>query len=304
LYTGPRETLLNSIIEGGAGSDIILGHYSVSNQLFGDTYGDMSVLIAAGETAPDSGLKGDFISDYYLYEWGQSSSSGYIYGSDGKDILINNTGMGVIVGGAGDDLIYGDFDGIISANSNNTWGYTIDVTTDENGNKQYTSNITGIDITNNTVVGAGKDDVIYAGTGNDFVNAGGGDDEVYGGTGNDTIFGEAGYDFIEGGNGDDILIGDNGNLLSASLSGGDYIDGGAGNDSIWGDAGNDELFGGADNDIIYGGEGNDYLDGEAGANTLYGGAGNDVLYGGNGNDYTEGGDGNDFLSEIRTAPIP
>lgn len=256
-YTGPREPLLNSIIEGGSGSDIILGHYTVSNQLFGDSYGDMATLIAQGETAPDNEQKGDFISDYYLTEWGQTSSTGYLYGSNGRDILINNTGMGLIVGSGGDDLIYGDFDGLIGANSNNIWDYNITIGTDADGNATYTPNITGIDITDNTTDGAGNDDVIYAGTGNDFVEAGGGDDEVYGGGGNDTIFGGAGNDFIEGGAGDDFLAGDNGDLLADSLSGDDYIDGGDGNDDIEGQAGNDELFGGAGNDTIYGGAGDD-----------------------------------------------
>ena len=154
---GTRGTLLNSIIEGGAGSDIILGHYTVSNQLFGDSYGDMATLIAAGETAPNIDGRGDFISDYYLPEYGQTSSTGYLYGSNSSDILINNTGVGLIVGGGGDDLIYGDFDGHINANNNNTWAYTIDITTDENGNTAYTSNITGIDVTDNTAQGAGND---------------------------------------------------------------------------------------------------------------------------------------------------
>jgi Ca2+-binding RTX toxin-like protein len=93
----------NSIIEGGSGSDIILGHYTQTNQLFGDSYGDMATLIAAGEVAPNSNERGDFISDYYLYDSGQQSSEGFIYGSNGSDILINNTGKGLIVGGGGDE---------------------------------------------------------------------------------------------------------------------------------------------------------------------------------------------------------
>jgi len=292
---GTRQTLYNTIIEGGPGSDIILGHYTVSNQLFGDTYGDMATLIAAGKEAPNTEGRGDFISDYYLPEYGQTSSVGYLYGSNSRDILINNTGMGVIVGGGGDDLIYGDFTGTISANNNNNWGYTVETTTGEDGDESYTTQITGISITDNTAVGAGQDDVIYAGTGNDFVYGGGGDDEVYGGAGNDSIFGEAGSDFIEGGDGNDILTGDNGDALPASLCGADYIDGGAGNDEIEGNAGNDELFGGADNDTIYGGDGDDYLDGMAGQDSLYGGEGADVMFGGDDNDYLDGYVGDDYL---------
>lgn len=90
-FAEPRQTLTDSIIEGGYGSDIILGHYTVSNRLFGDSYGEMEALIAAGETAPNSPTRGDFISDYYLSDTGQSSSQGYLYGSIGRDILINNS---------------------------------------------------------------------------------------------------------------------------------------------------------------------------------------------------------------------
>jgi Ca2+-binding RTX toxin-like protein len=84
----------------------------------------------------------------------------------------------------------------------------------------------------------GDRDVIYAGTGNDFVESGGGDDEVHAGTGDDIVFGDPGDDWIEGGDGDDILDGDNSFVYtSADQQGSDYIDGGSGNDEIWGEGG-------------------------------------------------------------------
>ena len=71
-----------------------------------------------------------------------------------------------IIGGAGNDLIYGDFDGDIAVYANNnTWDYSIDKTTDESGDTTYTANITGISMTDTTADGAGSDDVIYGGTG-------------------------------------------------------------------------------------------------------------------------------------------
>ena len=50
------------IVEGGAGSDVIIGAWSGNNQLFGDSRGEMADLIAAGETAPDSGVRGDIVA--------------------------------------------------------------------------------------------------------------------------------------------------------------------------------------------------------------------------------------------------
>ncbi|MEN6422886.1 MAG: calcium-binding protein [Smithella sp.] len=270
------------IIEGEAGSDIVFGGINGNSQLFGDSYGDMAMLIAEGETAEDSGVKGDVVAVY----WGDN----YLYGSDGYDIMWGGIGKDLIVAGGGNDLILGDGGSIAAYYGDNyNWSFTIDVSGDT-----YTPVITGLAGFEMNAP-SGDDDVIYTGTGNDFVQAGGGDDEVYGGMGNDSIFGEAGYDFIEGGDGDDFLVGDNGDLLADSLNGGDYIDGGAGNDQIIGNGGDDELFGGADDDTIYGGDGDDYLDGEAGLNLLYGEAGNDVIFGDVNEDTLYGDDGDDYL---------
>ena len=87
------------IIEGGADSDIIFGGINGHSRLFGDTYGDMSVLITDGEEAQDNGLKGDIVAVCY--------GDNYLYGSDGYDILWGGTGRDLIDAGGGDDEIYG-----------------------------------------------------------------------------------------------------------------------------------------------------------------------------------------------------
>jgi Ca2+-binding RTX toxin-like protein len=63
------------IVEGGAGSDIIFGGVNGNNQLFGDSRGGdgdlatvMATHIAYGETAPDSGTRGDIISENHSFE--------------------------------------------------------------------------------------------------------------------------------------------------------------------------------------------------------------------------------------------
>jgi Ca2+-binding RTX toxin-like protein len=280
----------NCLVEGGAGSDIIFGSSTGDNNLFGDVYGEMDDLIAAGETAGDNGLRGDLIAS------GSTNGVNFIYGTNGYDLLMARNGA-LLVAGAGNDLILTDYAYNLVAYSTDetyTWAFSIQVEQTEEGNTSHTAVITGI---SGYPVGnvVGDDDVAYAGTGNDFVNTGGGDDEVYGGAGNDTVFGDAGHDFIEGGDGDDILVGDNGTLLAPELNGNDYIDGGAGNDELQGDGGNDELFGGADNDTLRGNDGDDYLDGEDGMDILYGGNGIDVMFGGADNDTINGGEGDDYL---------
>jgi Ca2+-binding RTX toxin-like protein len=272
------------VIEGEAGSDIIFGSVNGNNQLFGDSRSgkDMATLIADGDVALDSGVKGDIVV-------AGPGDNNYLYGSNGYDIMWGGYGKDLLVAGGGNDLIIGDGGNIHANWGENNWSFHIDYVDGE-----YTPDIDGLpDWDMNATVES--DDVIYAGTGNDYVDAGGGDDEVYGGAGSDTVFGDAGHDFIEGGDGDDILAGDNGTLLAPELNGNDYIDGGAGNDAIQGDGGNDDLFGGADNDTIIGGEGDDYLDGEDGADILYGGNGKDDLFGGSENDTLYGNDGDDYL---------
>ncbi|MCC6008865.1 MAG: Hint domain-containing protein [Rhodobacteraceae bacterium] len=56
--------------------------------------------------------------------------------------------------------------------------------------------------------GAGGDDVIFGGDGNDVISGGGGDDELYGGAGDDFIVGGPGQDQLFGEDGNDLLIAD------------------------------------------------------------------------------------------------
>ncbi len=261
----------NDVQEGGAGADLLSGG-SGDDLLFGEFYGEMADLIAAGEIAPNETGKGDLISG--------SFGDDYIYGSNRGDALMGFAGNDLIVGGGGDDALFGDEDYGLTTRD---WDFTI----------TQGVGVSFINVIWDPGVYQG-DDAIYAGTGNDFVYAGGGGDEVYGGEGNDTILGEAGDDFISGDAGDDFLEGD-ATWVAVAEQGNDYIDGGAGNDQIWGQGGSDDLFGGDNNDTISGGEGDDYLDGESGNDNLYGDAGNDTIFGGEGLDSLEGGAGDDYL---------
>jgi Ca2+-binding RTX toxin-like protein len=134
-----------------------------------------------------------------------------------------------------------------------------------------------------TVVGAGGDDVLDAGTGTTVFVGGTGDDRLrgdadgetyYGGEGRDDVRARAGADTVHGGAGDDALHGHNGA------------------DHLFGDAGEDDLYGGADDDRIDGGDGDD---------RIVAGAGDDLIAGGGGADrFVHGtGDGDDVIADFR-----
>ena len=135
------------------------------------------------------------------------------------------------------------------------------------------------------VIWAGDgDDVIEALDGHDVICAGAGDDAISGGDGVDRIWGGAGEDAISGGVGSDILRGGPGSDVIYSERGNDDIQGGPGDDRLFGGHGDDQIFGRAGEDFIHGGLGIDVLRGGPGSDTIDGGYGWDVLDGGPGTD--------------------
>jgi len=147
----------------------------------------------------------------------------------------------------------------------------------ENYNKKV-KNIYATDFTNDIeIVGNGKANKIYGGSGNNTISGGKGKDSIYGGAGVDSLYGGTGNDLLYGGAGADSIFGD------------------SGNDKIYGDEDNDHLVGGKGKDTIYGGANNDLLFGEQGSDKIYGGDGADYLFGNTGNDLLWGGDGADIF---------
>ncbi len=108
---------------------------------------------------------------------------------------------------------------------------------------------------------------------------------------------------LTGSNGNDKLTGGSGaDTISGDL-GSDLIYGGAGNDSITAEWGSDTIYGEAGNDVIRGGtivsaswNGNLFVSGGDGNDNMTGGVLSDTLLGDTGNDSITGGDGNDVIS--------
>lgn len=125
-----------------------------------------------------------------------------IEGGDGRDILTNTGGRGLMNGGAGDDTLRG-----ASAPETLAGGDQDDV-----------------------IIGGGGVDTMYGDQGDDYILGTTTPEYLHGGTGDDTLVGHAGADELNGNDGDDRLLGGIGN---------DTLIGGRGADVMVGDDGAD-----------------------------------------------------------------
>ncbi len=277
---------------GGAGNDSVYGN-GLNNYLFGSGGADQ----VYGQAGNDY-LSGDAGGDNL---WGGTGADAHYGGSDAGidyaryddanygnlvirlDTSASNTGAAAgdtytgiegLVGGAGNDSVYGD----------------------------------GL---RNFLFGSGGADHVYGGAGSDYLSGDAGGDNLWGGTGADQHIGgnDAGVDYAryDDANHGNLLIrldtpaSNTGAAAGDTYTGIEGLVGGAGNDSVYGDGLRNFLFGSGGADHVYGGAGNDYLSGDAGGDNLWGGAGADQHIGGNdaGVDYARYDDANHGNLTIR-----
>ncbi|MHC5112264.1 MAG: beta strand repeat-containing protein, partial [Planctomycetota bacterium] len=278
-------------LDGGAGSDIILGGS-------GGTDSD-----GVGGDSITGGTGNDFIAGDHAYVTRDASEAvtrfeavnaafGYsgVLTTGGNDVIdqTGNAGADIIMGGFGADMLYGG-----ETDSAN------DIIFGDHGEAVSVAGAFALSGVRSTNVGNsnGRRDVINGGPGNDI---------LFGGGDVDTIYGHAGDDYIEGDDGNDHLFGDLGSVTGGDTTAETGTLSVTGNDEIYGDADNDSIFGGPGNDTIYGGAGDDALIGDAGkvvrdgtgafstiATSNYAVAGNDEIYGDAGDDNLFGGSGSD-----------
>ena len=182
---------------------------------------------------------------------GSYSSIGAFIGNIG---IAYNCTIENAVGGAGNDIIYGN-------------------------------------AADNVLKGGGGTDKLYGYDGNDTLDGGPGADQMDGGAGNDTYvvdnLGDQIIDTLDGGTDLALIyatvftLPPNVENATVAVSSRTADAPGA---SVYGNAQANVLNGGSLADNLYGGAGNDTLNGGAGNDTLDGGAGRDVLTGGLGND--------------------
>ncbi|MGH2684402.1 MAG: calcium-binding protein, partial [Actinomycetota bacterium] len=293
----------------------------------------VEVDIAAGQAAEDGGGGVDTL--IAIVDVSGSAFDDILLGDDQDNALNAFVGDDLMVGGAGDDNLFGSL-GVDTADySGNPNGITADLPnlTVEGGSTDELFEVevfigTPFDDTfvddpgvNNTYdAGAGNDQVSYAaapagatldlGTDQASEDGGGGTDSLVsiehatGSPQGDSITADAAANDISAGGGDDtvaglggndVLRGESGNDTLQGGDGDDTLDGGDGDDSLTGDAGNDALEGGPGTDTAGGGSENDVVGGGDGNDSLNGDGGNDTVQGGGGADSLAGGDGTDTL---------
>ena len=201
-------------------------------------------------------------------------------GGDGFDELDGGGGADEISGGDGDDLIlYDTADTVIDGGNGND---TLDA-------NDYFDVDLSIDLAKSNVIQNIEN--VISGDGDDKIHGTGGANSIDGAEGNDFINGRSGRDELYGGGGNDMLIYDE---KDAIIDGGDDVD------TL--DASSSTLnlnFDLEDGDIISGienlitGSGNDKIYGNQEDNSISSGSGNDVIDAGEGYDWVDAGRGDD-----------
>jgi Ca2+-binding RTX toxin-like protein len=280
---------------GGGGNDSLYGAIGNAgegkNLLDGGDGNDTITVFAAQDTAL-GGAGDDFIRSSTVVAISSQGAPSSFPGFAGKNFLDGGTGNDTIVaafssdtmiGGDGNDSLYGIF-------TQATGG---------DGNDTIDARAAGTNATRITLDGGLGNDVLWgnstAGAIN-FMNGGEGDDRIiFGGTGDRLIGTLDGNDTISYASGVNFNGFTSPNVITDTL-GGNFISGSNGTDVITTGAGDDILFGGPS--ILPTGttsDGDDTLDAGGGNDTLLGGFGNDYLIGGDGNDSLGGGPGGDTL---------
>lgn len=265
--SGSSSDLTSAIVYGGAGSDTIEGNdnYSLGNNtIYGGT----------GNATTDATDGANFLN------LSNDGGSDVVYLGGGGDTV--ELGYGVfnsVTGGAGNDLIDGDFfsggsRAVINANAGNDTvfgtsgggdsihgGKGNDVITLQ-GNSTAAGSLVAADLGDDTISDnfAGGNNSLYGGKGNDQIFAGGaGNDLIFAGLDSDTItYSGSGQSSIYGGSDTTGQAADAANFIDATGSSGrDLLVGGGGNDSI---SVSTAAVGGGKNvavDTVTGGLGND-----------------------------------------------
>ncbi len=296
----------NDTISGGAGADTIDGGAGIDTVSYADSAAGLTISLRA--TVDNTGdAAGDVIKNVEN-----------IKGSAFDDILIGNTALNVLDGGAGIDMV-----SYARALAPVTVNFATGVNTAAAATDIYVS-IEGVIGTalDDTLIGSDRAEVFNGGDGADIVKAGSGNDTVYFGDGSDTLDGGAGIDTLiteyfeiapdtatittaTGASVDIAIATYYGSAVDLSAIGApanfENITGSIGRDVLVGNALDNRIDGSSGEDVLSGLGGNDtlidhginiadfYVDGDR----LDGGAGNDVLVSDGAFDRLTGGTGND-----------
>ncbi|TWU49227.1 PKD domain-containing protein [Rubripirellula reticaptiva] len=196
----------NDVLHGGAGIDHLLGDGG-DDQLYGD----------AGNGAVQSGQRlfgGDGSDTLNAYAPDSSASQhtlvgDQLFGGNDGDTLNGNIRSEILVGGAGDDLLRGDY---LSGPN-----YATNTSADQTGGADKLLGDGGED----KLFGGGGDDEMWGGSDTDYLDGQKGNDTQYGGSGND-LFVVSAMNSLQVGT--DIIDGHHGNFLGDTTADDDATD--------------------------------------------------------------------------------
>ncbi len=308
---GGTDTLVGGLgtnyLYAGSGADTFIGTFGVTYVSYTPAAAGVTVNLAspwlnAGAAADDSfvdihRLYGSRFADTLTADnagdmlYGQAGNDTLIGGS-GNDTLNGGGGVDAMAGGAGNDTYYVDNAGdTVTENAGegtDTVYASVNYTLATGSAVEYlraNAGATGLALTGNdlanTIVGGAGNDTLTGGGGNDVLNGGSGADAMAGGTGNDTYYVDNAGDTVteNAGEGTDTVYASV-NYTLATGSSVEYLRANAGSTGL-ALTGNDlanTIVGGAGNDTLTGGGGNDVLNGWLGADAMAGGTGNDTYY--------------------------
>jgi Ca2+-binding RTX toxin-like protein len=271
----------DDVIDGGGGADLLNGgdgsdtvsYAARSNPVTVDPNGlaDDGELLELDTVGNDvENLIGGSAGDTLT----GNSEDNVITGNDGNDALNGNAGGDTLDGGLGADTLSGGADIDTASYSGRTDPLTVTLDNVANDGESGENDDVHSDVQN--VIGGSGSDTLTGSSGSNVLTGGNGGDTLDGGTGTDVLNGGAGADVVS--------YATRVAAVTVDLDG-IADDGEPGeNDSI-----------GVDVEDVLGGLGADTLTGDSGANALTGGAGNDTLEGGGGVDVLLGGAGQDLL---------
>ncbi len=186
LYGGAGDDMLdggagNDTLEGGYGADMLTGGEGDDTASYSMSMMGVTVRLHSGQA-----MGGDAEGD----TWNLSVPQTYTNG-DEEEVEVNLADIINLTGSANDDILAGDMrDNIIMGGAGNDRIYGGPNPAD--ADTESDAGLSNAD----TLHGDGGDDRIFGGIGGDILRGGAGDDMLHGGPGNDTFWGGHGSDMI------------------------------------------------------------------------------------------------------------
>lgn len=278
---------------------------------FGEA-GDDTLIGGAGNDVLDGGAGADLVHGGAGDDTLKAGDNLDILNGDDGDDTLTSYAASTLLGGAGDDVLFGAAGSMQGGDGNDTYHiFGEAVVSDVSGYERYFIRGDGSVVVD---LGGGADfflansayaTVVTGSAASNYVRDDGWFNDLIGGIGKDTFVLNGIYAEVEALAGDDVIT------ISANSSGHEVY-GGDGRDTVMIHGHGNEIFGEAGDDFITstnrsgiganmvsGGAGNDVInfaaDG-AGSNSLFGDSGDDTITGGARGDALNGGDGNDTLA--------